>query len=212
MVCPDCVKTIADDVNFCPYCGRLLSTERVLPLEELSPVFLRADLSGFTSLSEQMSAEDVMSFLNTLFDNFYEIINKYKGLLYQVIGDEIVGIFGLKRESGFTPHLAIMAAEEIIKKVKECSKLFSFKKECSIKIGLEMATASIYNTEHSLNDAIIVTDGFVRSLILQKNADNNNVLVGERLYQVTRSFFEYKEFGELIENNISVRAYTLKLK
>ncbi len=212
MDCSFCKKNISEDTNFCPHCGTLLSQEKTLPLEGLSLVFLRADLSGFTSISEQMSAEDVMSFLNTLFGNFYEIITKYKGLLYQVIGDEIVGIFGLKRESGFAPHLAIMAAEEIIKKVKDCNKLFSFDKECTIKIGLEMAPASIYHIRHSLNDALIVTDGFAKSLLLQKNANNNNVLVGESLYQATRSFFEYNEFGELIENLISVRAYVLKIK
>lgn len=212
MVCSFCKKSISENVNFCPYCGALLSQEKTLPLEGLSLVFLRADLSGFTSISEQMSAEDVMSFLNTLFGNFYEIITKYKGLLYQVIGDEIVGIFGLKRESGFAPHLAIMAAEEIIKKVKDCNKLLSFKKECMIKIGLEMAPASIYHIKYNLNDAIIMTDGFAKSLLLQKNADNNNVLVGESLYQATRTIFEYNEFGELIENLIAVRAYALKVK
>lgn len=212
MVCPGCAKNIADDVNFCPYCGRLLSTEIVLPLEEVSLVFLRADLSGFTSISEQMSAEDVMSFLNTLFDNFYEIINKYKGLLYQVIGDEIVAIFGLKKESGYSSHLSIMAAEEIIKKVEECGKSFSLKKECAIKVGMEMAPASIYRIRQSLHHAIIVTDGFIKSLILQKNANNNIVFVGETLYQATRYIFEYEEYGELIENLVSVRAYTLKLR
>jgi len=212
MNCPDCKNNIPEDVNFCPYCGKLLSSEKTLPLEGLPLVFLRADLSGFTNLSETMSAEDVMVFLNTLFGHFYEIIVKYKGLLYQVIGDEIVGIFGFSRESGYAPHFSIMAVEEILKKVKECNKSFSFKKECMIKTGLAMATASIYNIRGSLKNAIIVTDGFAKSLLLQKNAGNNIVLVGEALYEATRAYFEYQEFGELIENYISVRAYTLKLK
>ncbi|MGB9720129.1 MAG: adenylate/guanylate cyclase domain-containing protein [bacterium] len=212
MICPDCKHTIPDSANFCPYCSKLLSSDKALPLEELPLVFLRADLSGFTSLSETMSAEDVMTFLNTLFSDFYEIILRYKGLLYQVIGDEVVGIFGLNRESGYTPHLSLMAVEEIIKKVKECNKLYSFQKECMIKTGLELASASLYNIRGNLRDAIIVTDGFAKSLLLQKNADNNAVLVGEALYQATRSFFSYEEFGELIENYVSVKAYTLKLK
>ncbi|MEO0185379.1 MAG: adenylate/guanylate cyclase domain-containing protein [candidate division WOR-3 bacterium] len=212
MICSDCKRTIPDGVNFCPYCSKLLSAEKTLPLEELPLVFLRADLSGFTSLSETMSAEDVMTFLNSLFSSFYDIIIKYKGLLYQVIGDEVVGIFGISRESGYTPHLSIMAVEEIVKKVKDCNKLFSFQKECMIKAGLELSPASLYNIKGSLRDAIIVTDGFAKSLLLQKNAGNNAVLVGEGLYQATRSFFAYEEFGELIENYVSVRAYKLLLK
>ncbi len=212
MNCPDCKNTIPEGVNFCSYCGKLLSSEKLLPLEELMLVFLRADLSGFTGISEKMSAEDVMNFLNILFGNFYEVIAKYKGLLYQVIGDEVVGIFGLSRESGYAPHLSVMAAEEMLSKLKEANKSFASEKECMIKIGMELASASIYNIRGSLRDSIIVTDGFAKSLVLQKNAGNNVILVGDSLYQATRAFFAYEEFGELIENFITLRSYVLKLK
>ncbi|MEO0095751.1 MAG: adenylate/guanylate cyclase domain-containing protein [candidate division WOR-3 bacterium] len=210
--CPECKNTLPDKANFCPYCGKILSYEKTLPLEELSLTFLRADLSGFTGLSENITAEDAMNFLNNLFGSFYKIIEKYKGILYQVIGDEVVGIFGLSRESGYAPHLSIIAIEEIMKKVKECNKLFPYIKECKIKCGLEMAPASIYNIKGDLRNSIIITDGFAKSLVLQKNAESNVVLIGESLYQATRSFFEYEEYGEVIENYISVRAYKLKLR
>ncbi len=210
--CPECKNTLPEKANFCPYCGKILSLEKTLPLEELPLTFLRADLSGFTGLSESMTAEDVMNFLNSLFGSFYAIIEKYRGILYQVIGDEIVGIFGFNRESGYAPHLSIMAVEEIIKKVKECNKISPLIKECKIKCGLEMAPASIYNIKGDLRNAIFVTEGFAKSLVLQKNAESNVVLVGESLYQATRSFFEYEEYGEVIENYITVRAYKLKLR
>ncbi len=210
--CPVCKNILPEKANFCPYCGKILSLEKTLPLEELTLTFLRADLSDFTGISESMTAEDVMNFLNNLFGSFYAIIEKYKGILYQVIGDEIVGIFGISMKGGYTPHLSIMAIEEIIKKVKECNKFFPLIKECKIKCGLEMASASIYNIKGDLHNAIIVTEGFAKSLVLQKNAENDVVLVGESLYQATRSFFEYEEYGELIDNYISVRAYKLKMR
>ncbi|MCX7995029.1 MAG: hypothetical protein N3A65_04570 [candidate division WOR-3 bacterium] len=209
--CKECKNSIPEKINFCPYCGKLLLLEKKLPLEEIPLVFLRADLSGFTGLSETLSAEDVMQILNTHFENFCNIIEKYKGILYQIIGDEIVGIFGLIRDSDYAPHLAVMAAEEIIKRIKEYNRIFPFKKDFKIKCGLEMDQASIYNITGNLCNSMIITEGFARSLLLQRNAENNCVLVGENLYQATRSFFEYEEFGELIENYISIRAYKLKL-
>ncbi len=212
MNCAGCKNSIPEHANFCPYCGKLCVTDKKLPLEELLLVFLRADLSGFTGISETMAAEDVMNFLNSLFTQFYEVIVKYKGLLYQVIGDEIVAIFGLSRTAGFTPHLSIMAAEEILEKLRKCSNSFVFKKEPKIKIGIELESASIYNIRGSLREAVIFTNGFAKSLALQKNAGDNAVLVGENLYQATRNFFEYQEFGELIDSSITVRAYVLKLK
>jgi class 3 adenylate cyclase len=212
MKCLECQNKIDEKFNFCPYCGKILSTGRVLPLEDLRLTFLRADLSGFTGLSEEMTAEDVMTFLNNLFGTCYEIISKYGGILYQVIGDEIVGVFGLSKEKGYSHHLSIMAVEEIIKKVEECSLTHPLTTKCMIKCGLEMASASIYNIKENLRDSIIMTDGFAKSLLLQKNAENNTVLVGEALYEVTRSFFEYEDFGELVENYITVHAYKLKLR
>ncbi len=210
--CSGCKNPLPEIVNYCPYCGKLISLDKKLPLEDLSLTFLRADLAGFTKLSESILAEDVMNFLNVLFGSFYEIIERYKGILYQVIGDEIVGIFGMQKESGYAPHLSIMAVEAMINKVKECSKVSPAIKECKIKCGLEIAPASIYNIKGNLREAVIVTEGFAKSLVLQKNAGNNMVLVGESLYNATRSFFEYEEFGEVIEHHITVRAYKLKLK
>ncbi len=212
LICQRCQNSLLEKSNFCPYCGKMLSPEGKLPLEDIPLVFLRADLSGFTSLSESLEAEDVMQFLNSLFEDFCKIIEKYRGILYQIIGDEIVGIFGLTHETEYTPHLAVMAVEEIVKRVKDCEQISSAFKECKIKCGIELAQASIYNIVGNLQSAIIVTDGFAKSLILQRNAGNNSVLVGETFYQATRSVFEYEEYGELVESHLSIRAYKLKLR
>lgn len=212
MKCVNCNQPISEIFNYCPYCGALLQEQKGLPLEDINLAFIRADLSGFTGLSEKMESEDVMNLLNGIFGEFQKIINSYQGIIYQVIGDEIVAVFGLKRGVTFSFHMAILAAEDIFKKLNEFNKTGKFERPIGLKVGAEADTASVYKTHGELQTALIITDGFKKSLILQKNAEDNTLLVGENLYQATKSFFEFIPYGELVEDSLSIKAYKFLLR
>jgi hypothetical protein len=109
--CPGCKKDIAQYQNFCPYCGFFIGDHTSLPYENIKLTFLRADLHEFTRMSEEMLSEEIMNYLNGIFGVFQRVIESFKGSIYQVIGDEVVGIFGFRKEAGFAPHMAIFAAE-----------------------------------------------------------------------------------------------------
>ncbi|UCG91824.1 MAG: adenylate/guanylate cyclase domain-containing protein [candidate division WOR-3 bacterium] len=216
MKCSRCGEEIERLVHFCPWCGMFCGDQKSIPFEDMNLTFLRADLSGFTEMSETMIAEDVMAFLNEVFGFFSKIIERNKGTIYQIIGDEIVSIFGLPKGSTFAPHMAIFAAEEMFHRLFECNKKEYLKNPIGLKIGVETEYASIFNVgesvQSSLHNAMIITLGFKKSQILQKNAENNTILVGECLYQATKAFFEYREVGEFLEHDLSVKAYEYKLK
>lgn len=216
MKCSRCGEEIERLVHFCPWCGMFCGDQKSIPFENVNLTFLRADLSGFTEMSETMIAEDVMAFLNEVFSYFSKIIERNKGAIYQIVGDEIVSIFGLPKGSTFAPHMAIFAAEEMFHKLSECNKKEYLKNPIGLKIGIETEYASIFNVrdsvQSSLHNALIITLGFKKSQILQKNAENNTILVGECLYRTTKAFFEYREVGEFLEHDLSVKAYEYKLK
>ena len=212
MKCSNCGREIKQLVNFCPQCGFVLGKFETLPFENMRLTFLRADLSGFTSMSETMIAEDVMAFLNEVFGIFSKIIESYKGIVYQVIGDEVVSIFVFRKESGFAPHMAVLAAEEMFNKLFECNKKEYLKNPIGLKIGMEIESASVFNVKGDLRNALIITNGFSKSQILQKNAKTNTLLVGENLYQETKAFFSYHKIGEFLKDALSVTAYEYRLK
>ena len=216
MKCSHCGEEIGRLVYFCPWCGNFLGEQKLLPFEDVKLTFLRADLSGFTKMSETMIAEDVMAFLNEVFGFFAKIIEHNKGIIYQIIGDEMVSIFGLPKGSTFASHMAIFAAEEMFNKLFDCNKKEYLKNPIGLKIGVETESASIFNVEDNLQDnlqnRLIITLGFKKSQILQKNAENNTILVGESLYQATKAFFEYREVGEFFEHDLSIKAYEYQLK
>jgi predicted ATPase/class 3 adenylate cyclase len=58
---------------------------------------LFADLVGFTSLSESLDAEDVLTVQDAYFETVRETIGRYRGVLEKFIGDAVVAVFGVPR-------------------------------------------------------------------------------------------------------------------
>jgi len=212
MKCTNCSTEIESAVNFCPYCGFFNGEQAHLPHESMKLTFLRADLHEFTKMSEEMLSEEIMNYLNEIFSLFQKIIESFKGSIYQVIGDEVVSIFGFRKEAGFAPHMAIFAAEEMFNKLHEVNTQRSPIRNVGLKIGIETEIASIFNLQGDLRGAFIISEGFIKSQLLQKNAENNSMLVGENLFQATRAFFGYRDTGEIVDNKLTLKSYELKFK
>ena len=212
MNCQHCGREIADNVPFCPSCGTFLGKPKLLSLESMQLVFMRADLAGFTSMSESMTSEDVMTFLNEVFGVFSTIIESYKGVVYEVIGDEIVSVFGFPKESGFTPHMAVFAADDLLKKLDDLNRKRYLKNPVGLKIGMTMDHASLPSVHRDIRHAVIITKGFKKCQILQKNAVDNTILVDENLHQATKAFFTYRGVGNIEQDSFSIKAYEYETK
>jgi Adenylate and Guanylate cyclase catalytic domain/zinc-ribbon domain len=212
MKCSNCGQEIAPDANFCPHCGFFNGDHAQLPYEMMKLTYLRADLHEFTKMSEEMLSEEIMSYLNDVFRQFQKIIESFKGSIYQIIGDEVVSIFGFRKEAGFAPHMAIFAAEEMFNQLNEVNKLRTLKRSVGLKIGIETEASAIFNLQGDLRNAFIISEGFVKSQLLQKNAENNSLLVGENIFLATRAFFGYRDAGEIVDNKLSLKSYELKFK
>jgi adenylate cyclase len=212
MKCSFCGENLSASVNFCSSCGSFIGETEKLDRESLNLIYMRADLAGFTSMSESMIAEDVMSFINEVFGIFSKIIESFKGVIYQVIGDEVVSVFGYPKTSGFAPHMAIFAAEDMLKKLSELNKKEYLKNPIGLKIGMAMEPTTLFNVKDAIASAILVTEGFNKSQILQKNAERNTVLVCEYMYAATKAFFSYTEIGEFVRDGLTVKAYEYKMK
>lgn len=81
--------------------------------EKRRATILMADLRGFTSLSERLSAEDVVAMLNIYLETMTEIIQKYQGTIDEFIGDAILVIFGAPILRPDDPRRAVACAVEM---------------------------------------------------------------------------------------------------
>lgn len=70
------------------------------------------------AFSEQHAPEEVVDYLNTLFEFMINLVNRYHGIIHQLLGDGFMAIFGAPLSHGNDSQNAVKAALAIIDRVR----------------------------------------------------------------------------------------------
>ncbi len=97
---------------------------------------LFSDLRGFTSLSEQMNAEDVIRFLSDYHERMVNIIFKNGGTLDKFIGDAIMATFGTPEPAADDASRALRAALEMRSALATLNQERAARGEPALKQGI----------------------------------------------------------------------------
>lgn len=105
---------------------------------------LFADIRGFTSISEKLSAEEVTNILNEYFSALVPIIENHNGILNKFMGDAVLAVFGepIKNENHAVD--AVRCADEMLKKVKQLQGKWLEEGKPKIEIGVGIATGEAF--------------------------------------------------------------------
>ena len=127
--------------NFSPkICSKLLdkASQGRLRLggEKSEVTLLVSDIRGFTRLSAEMDAEDLMDMLNAYFSPLVEAIFRFDGTIDKFIGDAILAVFG-SPEPDAEQHLkAVRAALAMQSVMDEVSKSRRARGQVTCEIGI----------------------------------------------------------------------------
>lgn len=105
---------------------------------------LFADIRGFTSMSEKMTAEEVSVILNEYFSKIEPIITKYNGVINKFIGDAVMAIFGEPIQDINHPQNAVKCACAMLKKVDELQEKWLLEGKPKIEIGVGINTGEAF--------------------------------------------------------------------
>ncbi len=105
---------------------------------------LFSDIRGFTTMSEQMSAEQVSEILNEYFTEMEPIITKYNGVINKFIGDAVMAIFGEPIQDKNHAQNAVKCAFAMLEKVKELQKKWVREGKPKIEIGVGINTGVVF--------------------------------------------------------------------
>lgn len=105
---------------------------------------LFADIRGFTSMSEKMSAEEVSVILSEYFTEIEPIISKYNGVINKFIGDAVMAIFGEPIQDKNHALNAVKCANEMLEKVDELQKKWLGEGKPKIEIGVGINTGEAF--------------------------------------------------------------------
>ncbi len=104
--------------------------------ESVELTVLFTDIRGFTTISEDMSANVVKQFLNHYFTPMTEIIFKHKGTIDKYVGDMIMAFWGAPIKNPNHRETAIDAALDMLAKSYELKTTFLKEGLPEIKIGV----------------------------------------------------------------------------
>ncbi len=105
---------------------------------------LFADIRGFTSMSEKMSAEEVSYILNEYFTAIEPVITKYNGVINKFIGDAVMAIFGEPIHDVEHAKNAVLCANEMLKTVEILRDKWLFEGKPRIEIGIGINTGEAF--------------------------------------------------------------------
>lgn len=105
---------------------------------------LFADIRGFTSMSEKLSADEVSVILNEYFTEIEPIVTRYNGVINKFIGDAVMAIFGAPIEDENHPKNAVRCACDMLAKVNELQKKWLSEGKPKIEIGIGINTGEAF--------------------------------------------------------------------
>ena len=96
----------------------VLEQESLDIAESREVTMLFADLRGFTALSEQMEAADLVKLLNTYFQRMDEAADAHSGFVSKFIGDGLLVLFGALYHNPWQSTDAVQAALQMHREVE----------------------------------------------------------------------------------------------
>ena len=106
--------------------------------KELTVLF--SDIRGFTTISEALSAAELKTLLNDFFTPITEIIFKHNGTIDKYVGDMVMAFWGAPLDDPNHRENAIIAALEMLEKVRELRPEFTERGYPKVNVGVGINT------------------------------------------------------------------------
>jgi adenylate cyclase len=171
--------------------------------QELVVSVLFADIKGFSTLSERLSARVMQDLLNEYLHDMTEVIFNHNGTLDKYIGDGIMALFGAPQFSGVSdPSLSAIHAVEAALDMIEAHRILMARsndpsRRFDFRIGINTGPvyAGFFGTRQRL-EYTVIGDVVNTASRLEGRAESNSVLIGEATHQAIGQRYRVQEMGE----------------
>jgi adenylate cyclase len=178
---------------------RLLRNPKLVEPKKTEITVMFSDIRGFTTISENLDAQDLALFLNQYLSDMTELVFEYQGTLDKYIGDAVMAFWGAPFEVDDHATSACNSALKMMQRVREMQRQWQAlgKPQLDIGIGLNSGVASVGNMGSELRYGYTALGDTVNlsSRLEGLNKDyGTHIIVNESTYATTREAkFVYRE-------------------
>lgn len=164
--------------------------------KRLKATILFTDIRGFTSMSEKLEPEQVVSIINDYLTIQTDKVIKYNGFLDKFVGDCVMAVYGIPVPKDDDAYRAVKTAIDIRESVKKLNSIREKMKQLTVGIGIGLNTGEVVcgnMGSPQKMDYTVIGDNVNLASRLEANAPANTIYVSETTYNETKDKFIYKE-------------------
>lgn len=155
---------------------KLLSGDVNLQGERKDAVILFTDLRDFTSLSESITAEEVVEMLNEYMTRMVSIIRAHKGIVDKFVGDAIMAVWGIPEGSPDDVRNAVKACIAMREDLQKLNEERAQRGKAPLKMGM------------GLNRGEVIAGNIGSTEKMEYTVIGDPVNVASRIESMTKSF------------------------
>lgn len=167
-------------------------------LREMTIFF--SDIRGFTRMTEQMGAEQIVHLLNRYFSAMTDVAITYGGMIDKFSGDEIMILFGAPFPTDEDPARAVRMGIAMQHRLELLNQEFAREGLQRLSIGIGIATGKVIlgnvGSEKRLNYSVIGDTVNVAARLVSKSAPNE-ILIEGNTFRSIGSEFACRALGEI---------------
>ncbi|MBD2313845.1 GAF domain-containing protein [Desertifilum sp. FACHB-1129] len=111
--------------------------------ERKDVTILFSDIRGYTTLTENLGAQEVVRLLNQYFETMVEAVFNYEGTLDKFIGDALMAVFGAPLPVENHAWMAVQSALDMRRRLKEFNNKRFMENQPQIRIGIGISSGEV---------------------------------------------------------------------
>jgi adenylate cyclase len=161
---------------------------------------LFADIRGFTRLIESAPPPVVIGLLNEYFAEMIDVIFRHQGTVEQLVGDEIVALFGVPERGPDVALRAVRAATDMVDAVRRLATRWAAEGRPTFDIGVGISSgrvlAGTIGSERR-RELIVVGRAMIAASRIQRMTRlfDAHIIVGEETFHQVDHLFHGRELG-----------------
>lgn len=165
--------------------------------QQVQGAVLVADMSGFTTMSEQMDAEEVRDMINAVWQKLDSVIVSWGGRVDKHVGDAVIAFFGLPIPREDDQERAVQAALDMQMELalfnegplRQMNSSLPQHQALRMRIGVHYGSV-LLGSLGSSGEFSIMGDTVTVAHQLEQQAPVGGVLVSHQIYEHIHSFFD----------------------
>jgi class 3 adenylate cyclase len=159
--------------------------------------FLFSDIRGFTSISEKLEPEEVVTLLNEYLDLQAKIIKKHHGDIDKYVGDEVMAVFSGKEKA----DNSITCAIEIIDQIRTLNLLKGDSGLKSMNVGIGLNLGTVIQGRMGSSDRMdntCIGDVVNLAARLCSHAESGEIIASKDIVaKLTKNTFQFKKLDPI---------------